>query len=142
MISDFCKFPCYKRYFSKKAKGYEKHFNLVDKYLKTRKELQVLYKTLLILRKRLTELKYILFTTKNERSYILKSGNSLEYNISTRRLNVIEPSVIEIIPPGEMPKKDKSSYLDIIIPTVLSTGGMLMARYLISGKETKITFIE
>jgi len=53
---------------------------------------------------------------KNERSYILKSGNSLEYNISTRRLNVIEPSVIEIIPPGEMPKKDKSSYLDIIIP--------------------------
>jgi len=27
----------------KKAKGYEKHFNLVDKYLKTRKELQVLY---------------------------------------------------------------------------------------------------
>jgi len=58
----------------------------------------------------------ILFTTdtkvapkplfqKNERSYILKSGNSLEYNISTRRLNVIEPSVIEIIPPGEMRRK-------------------------------------
>ena len=146
----------------KKAKGYEKHFNLVDKYSKTRKELQVLYNAkgdfnvidfteevdgTKIFNKKLDELGFvtsscILFTTdtkvapkplfqKNERSYILKSGNSLEYNISTRRLNVIEPSVIEIIPPGEMPKKDKSSYLDIIIPTVLSTGGMLMARYLI-----------
>lgn len=68
---------------------------------------------------------------KVESSYILKAGESLEYNISTRRLNVIESSVIEILPPGEMPERDKSSLLDVLIPTVLSTGGMLLARVLI-----------
>ncbi|MDR0514265.1 MAG: hypothetical protein LBG81_03775 [Coriobacteriaceae bacterium] len=68
---------------------------------------------------------------KSEKSYILSSEGSLEYNISTRRLNVIEPSVIDILPPGEMPKKDKSSLLDVIIPTVLSTAGMLGARSLV-----------
>ncbi|AEV67546.1 FtsK/SpoIIIE domain-containing protein [Acetivibrio clariflavus] len=146
----------------KKANGYEKHFNLVEKYLKTRKELQVLYNAkgdfniidfteeidgTKIFNKKLDELGFVtsscvLFTTetkvipmplfqKTENSYILKSDNSLEYNISTRRLNVIEPSVIEIIPHGEMPKKDKSSFLDVVIPTALSTGGMLVARYLI-----------
>ena len=66
-----------------------------------------------------------------ESSYILKEKDSLEYNISTRRLNVIESSVVDIIPPNEMPQKDKSSLLDVIIPTVLSTGGMVGARFLI-----------
>lgn len=66
-----------------------------------------------------------------ESSYILRSGDSLEYNISTRRLNVIESSVIDILPPGEMPGKDKGSILDVLIPTLLSTGGMLAARFLI-----------
>lgn len=66
-----------------------------------------------------------------ESSYILRSGDSLEYNISTRRLNVIESSVIDILPPGEMPGKDKGSLLDVLIPTLLSTGGMLAARFLI-----------
>lgn len=56
-----------------------------------------------------------------ESSYILRSGDSLEYNISTRRLNVIESSVIDILPPGEMPGKDKGSLLDVLIPTLLST---------------------
>ena len=51
-------------------------------------------------------------------------------NISTRRLNVIESSVIDIIPPNDMPQKDKSSLLDVLMPTVLSTGGMLGARFL------------
>ena len=68
---------------------------------------------------------------KSEKSYILSTTDSLEYNISTRRLNVIEPSVIDILPPGELPKKNKASLLDVIIPTLLSTGGMLLARYLI-----------
>ncbi len=68
---------------------------------------------------------------KVENSYILKSDKSLEYNISTRRLNVIESSVIDILPPGEMPSTDKGSLLDVIIPTVLSTAGMLGARYLV-----------
>lgn len=80
-----------------------------------------------------TEIKVNAFAlfTKIESSYILKTEDSLEYNISTRRLNVIEPSVIDIIPPGEMPQKNKSSFIDVIIPTVLSTGGMLLARYLV-----------
>ena len=42
---------------------------------------------------------------KNSSSYILKEKDSLEYNISSRRLNVIEPSVIDIIPPNDMPSK-------------------------------------
>ncbi len=146
----------------KKVSDYEEHFNLLEKYLKTRKELQVLYNSkgdfniidfteeidgTRILDKKLDELGFVtsscvLFTldikvmpsalfNKTENSYILKYDNSLEYNISSRRLNVIEPSVIDIIPPGDMPKKNKSSFLDVIIPTVLSTGGMLVARYLV-----------
>lgn len=73
-----------------------------------------------------------LFNAQNSSSYILSETDSLEYNISTRRLNVIESSVIDIIPPNEMPKRDKTSYLDIVIPTFLSTGGMLGARFLIT----------
>jgi S-DNA-T family DNA segregation ATPase FtsK/SpoIIIE len=155
----------------KKANGYDTHFELLETYLKTRKELQVLYnargdfniidfseisvekdesgndREVKILDKKLDELGFvtsscILFTLntkvepsalfqRSENSYILKSDNSLEYNISTRRLNVIEPSVIDILPPGDMPQKNKSSLLDVIIPTVLSTAGMLVARYLV-----------
>lgn len=146
----------------KKANNHEELFNLLEEYLKTRKELQVLYNSKgdfniidvteeidgkSVLDMKLDELGFVtsscvLFTTevkvnpcalftKVESSYILKSEDSLEYNISTRRLNVIEPSVIDIIPPGEMPQKNKASFLDVIIPTVLSTGGMLAARYLV-----------
>jgi S-DNA-T family DNA segregation ATPase FtsK/SpoIIIE len=146
----------------KKADHYKEHFNLIEEYLKTRRELQVLYNSkgtfnvidfteeidgTRILDKKLDELGIVtsscfLFTTdtdvmplalfeKSENSYILKSDSSLEYNISTRRLNVIEPSVVDIIPPGEMPQKDKSSFLDVVLPTVLSTVGMLLARYLV-----------
>ena len=146
----------------KKSGDYEEHFDILETYLKTRKELQVLYNAkgdfniidftetvdgdTRILDKKLDELGFVtsscvLFTPeikvtpsalfkKTENSYILRSDNSLEYNISTRRLNVIEPSVIDILPPGEMPQKDKASFLDVIIPTLLSTGGMLAARYL------------
>lgn len=155
----------------KKSNKFEEHFELLEKYLKTRKELQVLYnakgdfnvvdftdtfkvkdengkdKILSILDKKLDELDFVtsssmLFTTninvnpqelfkKTENSYILKSKDNLEYNISTRRLNVIEPSIIDILPPGEVPSKSKQSLLDVIIPTVLSAGGMIAARYLI-----------
>lgn len=155
----------------KKSDKFKKHFELLEKYLKTRKELQVLYnakgdfnvidfsavftekdengkdKALSILDKRLDELGFVtssalLFTTdtqvrpqtlftESENSYILKNETTLEYNISTRRLNVIEPSVIDILPPGEMPEKSKQSLLDVLIPTALSAGGMMAARYLI-----------
>lgn len=158
----------------KKSNDYDSQFDLLDEYLKTRKELQTLYnskgdfniidfteeyettelvngepKAVVkpVCEKKLDELGFVtsscvLFTLdtkvtpvalfkKSENSYILKSDNSLEYNISTRRLNVIEPSVIDILPPGDMPQKNVSSLLDVIIPTVLSTGGMLAARYLV-----------
>ncbi len=146
----------------KKLKDHEKTFALLEGYLRTRKELQVLYNAKgdfniidftetkddkPVFDCKLDELGFVtssclLFTADRkvvpstlfkrvENSYILKSDNSLEYNISTRRLNVIEPSVIDILPPGEMPQKDKGSFLDVVIPTVLSTAGMLAARYLV-----------
>lgn len=147
----------------KKSDEYGAHFEFVEEYLKTRKEIQIQYNSKAefnvidfmskiddtkIIDMKLDELGFVtsscvLFTqdTKvasselfkdSENNYILKSENSLEYNISTRRLNVIESSVIEIIPPGDMPQKDKSSFLDVILPTVLSTGGMLLARHFVT----------
>lgn len=58
--------------------------------------------------------------------------SKLEYNISTRRIAVAEPSVIDIIPPGEMPGKQKRRYLDIIIPTVISMGTLFAGRALLA----------
>ena len=146
----------------KKLDGHEKTFDLLTEYLKTRKELQVLYNSRgdfnvidftdtadeqPVYDKALDELGIVTSTClyftldtevkqqalfrRVETSYILRSGDSLEYNISTRRLNVIESSVIDILPPGEIPAKDKGSILDVLIPTLLSTGGMLGARFLI-----------
>ena len=146
----------------KKSGSYDAAFELLDRYLRTRKELQVQYSAKgdfnvidvtaeiegqRVLDMKLDELGFVtssrvLFTLdtrvtpsalfqRNANSYILSSDSSLEYNISTRRLNVIEPSVIDIIPPNEMPQKDKASLFDVIIPTLLSTGGMLAARQLI-----------
>ena len=146
----------------KKAGDHEEAFELLEEYLRTRKELQLLYNSKgdfniidasveidgkRVLDMKLDELGFVtsscvVFTTdtkvtptalfkKNANSYILESDGSLEYNISTRRLNVIEPSVIDIIPPNDMPQKNKSSLLDVIIPTLMSTGGMLAARFLV-----------
>jgi len=156
----------------KKSKDHETAFNLLQEYLKTRKQLQVVYNAKgdfdiidftdtyevinpdgtkeqkHLFNKKLDELGFVtssclLFTLetkvtplalfkKVESSYILRGDNSLEYNISTRRLNVIEPSIIDILPPGEMPQKDKGSLLDVILPTVISVGGMILARYIIT----------
>lgn len=155
-------------YYGLKKSGMQKHFALLEKYLKTRRQLQVLYnakgdfslldftetftvqdaageRTISILDKKLDELGFVtastlLFTMelevrpqvlfqRHERSYILK-GDNLEYNISTRRLNVIETSEISIIPPGEMPQENKQSLLDVLIPTGLSAVTMFLARAL------------
>ena len=62
----------------------------------------------------------------------LLDQSKLEYNISTRRIAVAEPSVIDIIPPGEMPGKQKRKYLDIIIPTVISMGALFAGRALMA----------
>ena len=118
----------------KKSPDYEKCFELLEQYIKTRKELQVLYtakgsynvidfttdvvkdgEKVKIYNAELDKLGFVtsscvLFTMneeikpsylfkKEENSYILKEKDTLEYNISTRRLNVIESSVIDIIPP-------------------------------------------
>ena len=66
-------------------------------------------------------------------NYILRSSeNPLEYNISSRTLEVVESSDIEILPPGEAPKSDERSLADILIPTVLSTAGMVGIRTFMS----------
>ena len=69
-------------------------------------------------------------------SYILKSDdNSLEYNISSRTLEAVESSDIEILPPGEVPQKEERSLADILIPTVISTGGMIGVRAFMSSSS-------
>lgn len=67
-----------------------------------------------------------------EKTYILRDNNTLEYNISTRRLNVIEPTVIDILPAGEMPAKSKGSLLDTIAPPLITGLGMVGLRFLVS----------
>lgn len=145
----------------KKSNVHQNKFKLFDEYIRTRKEILVLYNAKgeygivdftkkvndeSILDMKLNKLGFVtssclLITDKTvvttttlfsqpENSYILQSDN-LEYNISTRRLNVIESSVIDILPPGEMPDNNNASFLDVIIPTLLSTGGMLVARVLV-----------
>lgn len=146
----------------RKSGKHEASFALFDEYIRTRKEIQVLYtskgkhnvidlteekdsvkildvklddlgfvtsSTLLITRE--TVVKYSHLFEDVQSSYILREDNSLEYNISTRRLNVIESSDIDIIPPDSLPEEDEASFLDVIIPTVMSTGGMIGARYVV-----------
>lgn len=159
-------------YYGLKKSSFTKHFDLLENYLKTRKEIQVLYnakgdfnvldfsetftvqdatgtRAISILDKKLDELGFVtsstlLFTTELKvrprvlfqnckHSYILSEGNDLEYNISTRRLNVIESSEIDILPPGEMPQKSKQSWLDVVIPTLLSAITMFLARFAMQG---------
>lgn len=156
-------------YYGLKKNKFEKHFALLDEYLKTRKEIQVLYNakgtfdyidftktftlqdaagehTVSILDKKLDELGFVtsstlLFTDKLEirsgglfktdpNNYILANGTDLEYNISTRQLNVMDASEIDILPPSDMPQKSKQSFLDVVIPTVLSGVAMALVRLL------------
>lgn len=50
-------------------------------------------------------------------SYILDSDdNPLEYNISSRTLEAVDSSDIEILPPGDIPEKDERTLADILIP--------------------------
>ncbi len=66
------------------------------------------------------------------KTYILRDNHTLEYNISTRRLNVIEPSEIDILPAGDVPGGSKNSILDVIVPPLLTAGGMFGIRYLMT----------
>lgn len=60
------------------------------------------------------------------------NSETLEYNISTRRIAVAEPSVIDILPAGELPAGQNRSYFDIIIPTTISMGALFGSRLLMS----------
>ena len=73
--------------------------------------------------------------TDKQKTYILRENNTLEYNISTRRLNVIEPTEIDILPAGDMPAEQKGSLLDTIAPPIITGLGMVGLRFLI-GKFT------
>ncbi len=59
------------------------------------------------------------------KTYILRDNNTLEYNISTRRLNVIEPAKIDILPAGDIPADSKQSVFDVLIPPLISAAGMI-----------------
>lgn len=111
-----------------KSRKYEKCFELLEQYIKTHKEIQVLYTdkgsynivdftadlerdgnkikiynagldqlgfvtSSCILFTKADEIKPLCLFHKEENSYILKEKDTLEYNISTRRLNVIEPQL-------------------------------------------------
>lgn len=62
----------------------------------------------------------------------LCDNKTLEYNISTRRIAVAEPSVIDILPAGELPAGKKRSYLDVLIPTVISMAALCGSRLLLA----------
>ncbi len=130
----------------------ESHFELFKEYTKTHTQLVVLYRAKKELEfinvkdnigKRLYELgivttSCILIPTDNKvklsplfTNYELPAlcdKAKLEYNISTRRIAVAEPSVIDIIPPGGMPQKQKRGYGDVIIPTLISMSALFAGR--------------
>ena len=56
----------------------------------------------------------------------------LEYNISTRRIAVTEPSVIDILPAGELPSIPRRKYADVIIPTAISMAALCGSRALLA----------
>ena len=74
-------------------------------------------------------------SSDKHKTYILRENNTLEYNISTRRLNVIEPTEIDILPAGDMPAEPAGSFLDTFAPAVITGLGMVGLRYVI-GKFT------
>lgn len=141
--------------------NFPEHFILFKDYLKHRKQFVVDYsrkgkfkvinfeKELLSQKVTLIELGFVtssvLLITMNQElesqllfdkipsSYILDSeDNPLEYNISSRTLEAVDSSDIEILPPGDIPKKDERTLGDIVVPTVLSTGGMIGVKLLMS----------
>ncbi len=147
------------------ANNFESHFLLYKKYLKTHNQIAVNYtrkgkfkvidcekglkhpeitlsklgivtSSVLIISLDTTITEKILFETVPS-SYILNSDdNSLEYNISSRTLEAVESSDIEILPPGDSPQKEERSLADILIPSILSTGGMIGVRAFMSSSSS------
>ncbi|MDE5853958.1 MAG: hypothetical protein K2H19_02720 [Ruminococcus sp.] len=79
-------------------------------------------------------------TSEKEKTYILRENKTLEYNISTRRLNVIEPTVIDILPAGDMPTDNKNSLIDTVAPSLITGLGMVGIRILIKKFSDNVSF--
>ncbi len=80
-----------------------------------------------------------LFRKKDKaRSYILKEGKNTEYNISSRRLNVVEPTQIDILPAGDVPENKKDSLWTVVVPPLITAGAMLAVRTLVSDSSTSM----
>lgn len=142
-------------YYGLKANDKE-HFNLFRDYTKTHRDIVVYYRSIKELNtinvgknldKKLYELGIVttsclvvpktnkvsltaLFPRYDQAS--LCDNEKMEYNISTRRIAVAEPSVIDILPAGEMPATQKRSYLDVIIPTAISMAALCGSRMLLA----------
>ena len=71
-------------------------------------------------------------------SYILENGKNTEYNISSRRLNVIEPTKIDILPAGDIPENKKDSFWAVIIPPLMTAGAMFAVRSIVSDSSTSM----
>lgn len=135
------------------------HFNFFKSYLETHKELGVLYRAkqeleLITVEENLDKKLFELGIVTTSCIRIPRSDDStqvelmslfpeykmsalcnpekMEYNISTRRIKVVEDSVIDIIPPGELPAKQKKSYWDVVIPTIISLLAILLSRGLMT----------
>lgn len=55
-----------------------------------------------------------------------------EYNISSRELYQFDTSEVNIIPPTEPPKKQKHSLFQMLLPSLISVGMMLIVRIIVS----------
>lgn len=142
-------------YYGLKANDSE-HFKLFKEYTKSHKDIVIYYRAVKELEtinvkcnldKKLHELGIVttscLFIPKSEKVLLtslfprydqasLCDNEKMEYNISTRRIAVAEPSVIDILPSGEMPSGQKRSYLDVIIPTGISMAALCGSRMLLA----------
>lgn len=78
--------------------------------------------------------------TEKQKTYILRENNTLEYNISTRRLNVIEPTEIDILPAGDMPPEQKGKLIDSLMPPIITGLGMVGIRYVIGRFSSSSAF--
>lgn len=127
-------------------KEYVKNHNQIVVYYRAKSELEVIYV------KKNLDVKLFELGIVTTSCIVIPQGDSLElkklfprydqpslcnkvkmeYNISTRRIAVAEPSVIDILPPGELPKGQKRSYFDVILPTAISMSALILSRALLA----------
>jgi len=140
------------------GKGIKKYADMFEEYAKTRKELEVRYRSkdeanAISIKENLDKKLYELGFVTGSCILILKKGQeitdipvlfpeknlpavcdntTMEYNISTRRIATPEHSVINILPPGAVPGGKKRSWWDVFIPTLISMLALCMGRVLLA----------